>query len=210
MRKLVFMVLMCVASISSNAQLNLGKIVNAVTNNSNVGNAITNIADNLLGTANVSETSLVGTWEYASPCLAMESENVLANMGGAAVAAPMEKKLGALLEKVGMKPGQVKLVFNADSTMTAQVGNSTPVQLKWSVEGNTLTVSKGTLRPITAKCNIKLTTSGMQLAIESKKLMSLLNTICSTAANYSSTIGTVSSLLGNYQGVQIGLKFNKQ
>lgn len=204
------MALICAGSISANAQLNLGKIVSAVTNNSNVGNAITNIADNLLGKADVSNNSVVGTWVYASPCLAMESENVLANMGGAAVAAPMEKKLGTMLEKVGMKPGQVKLVFNADSTMTAQAGNSTPIQLKWSVEGNTLIVTKGTLHPITAKCNIKMTTSGMQLAIESKKLMTLLNTICSTAANYSSTIGTVSSLLGNYQGVQIGMKFNKQ
>lgn len=204
------MVAICMGSMTANAQINLGKLVTTVAGNSATANAITNIADNLLGTANVNENSVVGTWVYASPCLAMESENVLANMGGAAVAAPMEKKLGTLLEKVGMKPGQVKLVFKADSTMTAQVGNSTPIQLKWSVEGNTLTVTKGTLHPITAKCNIKLTTSGMQLAIESKKLMTLLNTICATAANYSSTIGTVSSLLGNYQGVQIGLKFNKQ
>lgn len=210
MKKFFLLAAICMGSMTANAQLNLGKIVNAVTGNSTVGNAITNIADNLLGTASVSQQSLVGTWTYAAPCLALESENALANMGGSVVAAPVEKKLTGILEKTGMKPGQVTLVFNEDGTMTAQMGKSPAVNLKWSVEGNTLTVTKELVKPISIKCNVKMTTSGMQLAVESKKLMSLINTICSTASNVTSSVGAISALVGNYQGVQIGMKFDKK
>lgn len=210
MKKFFLLVCICASSMAANAQINLGKIVNAVAGNSATANAITSIAENLLGTASVDSTSLVGTWVYQSPCLALESENALANMGGSVVAAPVEKKLTTIMEKVGMKPGQVTLVFSNDGNLTAQMGKTTPITAQWKVEGNTLILSKNMMKTISVKCNVKMTASGMQLAVESKKLMSLISTLCSNATAYSSTIGAAGMLLNNYQGVQIGMKFQKQ
>lgn len=209
MKKLLSLAIVCVCSMTMQAQLNLGNLVNKVTGSNTVGNVVSGIVDNLLGTADVSPNTLVGTWTYSGPCLALESENVLANMGGSVVAGPVEKKLATVLESVGVKPGQVVMTFKEDGTMTAQVGKLPAVPLTWTVEGNTLTLTNPLVQAVTIPCNVKVTTSGMQISFESKKLMNVLNTLVGSVGKANASIGAVSNLLGNYKGVQVGMKFTK-
>ena len=70
----------------SNAQLGdilksaAGTAVQQATGNS----TITNVVTTLLGTSNVTEKSIVGTWTYQEPCIAAESSNVLTKTAAAA------------------------------------------------------------------------------------------------------------------------------
>lgn len=215
MKKVFILAAIAMTSMTASAQLNLGNLgkvvsgaVGKATGNETASNVLGSLAENLLGTASVSKQSLVGTWTYSKPCTALQSENTLANLGGTLVNSQIENKMDTYLGKVGMKAGKVVLTFNEDGTLKAAM-NGKSVSGKWSVEGNTLTLSKGTVKPISVKCNVKLTNNTLQISVESKKVMSFINTIANATSSMSSTASAVGGLLKNYDGVQLGMKFTK-
>ena len=76
---------------------NIEKVVNAVTNNSNI--------------------DMTGTWTFTGSALELESDNLLQQAGGTLASSALEKKLDEQLNKIGIKPGQLSFTFNADSTL---------------------------------------------------------------------------------------------
>lgn len=191
--------------------------------NSTLSNIVSGVT-NLLGTSSVSESDLAGTWSYSQPAVAFESKNVLTNLGGSAVSAPIEKKMATYLTKAGFTAGKVKLTLNSDGSGTAYYG-AKYVPVQWSVSGSDLTLKLGksstsTLASATklsstlskynqVKLNVKKSGSTLQLAAKSSQLAKLLTSISSAVGKSSSTLSTVSSLASNVNGVYLGLKFTK-
>lgn len=198
---------------ASNAQLGdlikgaASTAVNKATGNSQTGTTIANVVTSLIGTSKVSEANIIGTWNYESPCIAAESSNVLSKATAAAAASKAQTQLNNALTKAGIKPGAMKITFEKDGKASVVVGKKT-VAATYKVEGTDLILTFTKMKK-TVKMNCKLSGGKLQLAMKTDKLLTLVNTISSTAAAASSSLGTLSTLLKNVEGLYVGLQFSK-
>ena len=214
MLRVAFMALGMMLCGNANAQLGdllknvAGEAIIKATGNSTVGNVAADLVGNLLGTAEVTEKTLVGTWSYSQPCVAFESENVLATLGSSVVSTKVEKTMQNGLTKVGFTSGKVVMTLNEDKTGTIQY-NGKPVNINWAVEGTNLKLTF----PIINKgvtMNVKQTGGELQVAMKSDKLLTLLNAITQKAGTVNSSLGTLNTLTKNVKGMYMGLKFTKK
>ena len=85
-----------------------------------------NLLSSLLGSSTtVSQSDLLGTWNYTGTDGVFESENLLAKAGGAVAASKIEEQLNTHLAKVGISKGACSYTFNKDNTYTATIGKRT-------------------------------------------------------------------------------------
>lgn len=207
MRKALVAIMALGLSQTAHAQLGnmLKKAAGGVANSSTAGSVLSSVVSNLLGTSALSESNLVGTWTYNGPCVVLESDNVLSNIGGTVVTSKVEEEFGSALKKIGFTQGKVVLTLNEDKTFSMTVAGK-PVKGTWSVEDSNLVL---TVLGKAIKINAKLSAGQLQLAASADKMLTLLNTVMGSASSVNSTFGTVSKLLANYKGLYLGLKFSK-
>ena len=214
MLKMAFVTMGMMLCNNANAQLSdilknaANTAINKTTGNSTAGNVAADIIGNLLGTSKVTDKSLVGTWSYSQPCVAFESENVLASLGSSVVSTKVENTMQNGLTKVGFTSGKVIMTLKEDKTGTIQF-NGKAVDVNWAVEETNLKltfplINKG------VTMNAKLTGSELQLAMKSDKLLTLLNAITQKAGTVNSSLGTLNTLTKNVKGMYMGLKFTKK
>ena len=162
MLKMAFVALGMMVCGNANAQLE--NILKSVA-----GEAAANVVGNLLGTSKVSEKSMVGTWSYNQPCVAFESENVLATVGSSMVSTKVEKTMQNGLTKVGFTSGKVVMTFKEDKTGIIKY-NGKAVDVNWAVDGANLKLSFPLLNK-GVTMNAKMSGSELQLAMKSDKLL---------------------------------------
>ena len=174
------------------------------------GNMLTNLVGNLLNGGTVSERDLVGTWTYNGVSCVFESQNFLAQAGGVAASSALEAKIDEQLKRYGISKGVTRFTFNADKTFTATL-NGRNMSGTYSLDPSAKTLRLQfvggllNLQPQVARNG-----NGIALLFESDKLLGLLSTASSFLGKMgNSNLAMVSSLLGNYQGMRIGLKLSK-
>ena len=174
------------------------------------GNMLTNLVGNLLNGGTVSERDLVGTWTYNGVSCVFESQNFLAQAGGVAASSALEAKMDEQLKRYGISKGVTRFTFNADKTFTATL-NGRNMSGTYSLDPTAKTLRLQfvggllNLQPQVARNG-----NGIALLFESDKLLGLLGTASSFLGKMgNSNLAMVSSLLGNYQGMRIGLKLSK-
>lgn len=189
----------------------LGGAISTLSGNkesNNTVNKLTDIAYQLLGTGKVSANSLQGTWVYDEPCIAFESENVLASLGGVAASTKLENSLSNILNKVGFTAGKIQLTLNADSTGCIAAG-SKKTEFKWSIKESNLALTF----PVTGKTvqmNAKISGNTLRMAMNADKLLAIITTVSEKASSINSTAGSINSLVKNVKGMYVGLKFTKK
>lgn len=186
----------------------LSNIINAIKGSSSTANTVTDIVGNLLGSGKVSAANLTGTWAYTEPCVAFESDDVLSKLGGSVASTKIEDKFNAALTKAGIKPGNVTMTFNTDNTFAMTVGKKT-LSGTYEVSGSDLNLTFKTTGK-TIKTNVKISLGTLQIAMNADKMLDIVTTIATKASAYSSQMSTISSLLGNYKGMYLGMKFQKK
>ena len=149
-------------------------------------------------------SSLTGTWAYSGPDCKFESDNLLAKK--------VEEKMSGVLEKLGFKEGAT-YTFNEDSTYTSVIGGKT-VSGTYSYNADTkqLTMKTRLGLKVNATVSKGLTGNTMSLLFKADKLMSLAQTITGAVASKSSNaaVSTATSLLNQYDGLQLGVELKKQ
>ena len=169
---------------------------------------ITDIASQLLGTGAVNANSLQGTWSYEKPCIAFESENVLASLGGVAASTKLENSLNNILNKVGFSSGKIELTLNADSTGCITLGGKN-TEFKWSIKESDLALTFP-LTQKTVQMNAKISGGSLRLAMNADKLLTIINTVSEKASSINSTASSINALIKNVKGMYVGLKFTKK
>lgn len=203
--------LMLAAPKAIHAQSNLGKLAGKLLNGGSsdgsgvAGDVVGGLLGNLLGTDKLNEKNLVGTWTYSEPCVVLESDNVLSNIGGKVIENKVEAQQKKVLEKIGFTPGKVVMVLNEDKSGTMTVGKRTS-KFTWAVEDSEL---KLTFLARTHTINAKITGGKLQLAMNADKMLGLLNSTASAVSGLSSSMGALSKLISNYKGLYLGLMFTK-
>lgn len=175
---------------------------------SNTTSLIGSILGSVLGgSSTVSQSDLVGTWNYQGADCVFESENLLAQAGGAIAANKVENELNTHLSKFGIKQGSCSFTFNKDNTYTANIGGRT-LQGTYSLDSKnkkikmTYLAGLASMSPRIAKQNGKLS-----LLIEGDKLLTLMKG--ASVLSKGTSLGAISTILNNYQGLYIGMQLSK-
>lgn len=189
------------SSTSSAAGSILGSVLGAATDGETIGNVLSSV----LGTNKLSKDKLVGTWKYDGPGCAFMSDNALAKAGGEVAATEIEKKLSTEYSKLGFTRSNTYFTFDKSGTFSAKIdGHSLSGNWTYDESSQKLTLS-GLLLNVTAYATSN--GSGISLLFESKKILTLLQTVAAASGN--TTLGTISDISKNYNGVRIGFDMKK-
>lgn len=165
------------------------------------------ILDNVIGSTTFKKADLCAhTWKYKSPGCAFTSENLLAKAGGEIAAKKVEEKLSSYYQKAGFNSSNTYFKFNEDGTFNAKIDGKS-----WS---GTYTFDEKT-HAIDLKGRLLLSlngfatknTSGISILFESKKLLTIIQTL--TALSGNTTLGTIGEISKNYDGIRVGFDLSK-
>lgn len=174
---------------------------------SKVGSIVGSILDNVIGSTTFKKADLCAhTWKYKSPGCAFTSENLLAKAGGEIASKKVEEKLSTYYQKAGFSSSNTYFKFNEDGTFNAKIDGKS-----WS---GTYTFDEKT-HAIDLKGRLLLSlngfatknTSGISILFESKKLLTIIQTL--TALSGNTTLGTIGEISKNYDGIRVGFDLGK-
>ena len=174
----------------------LSSVLNTIGSGGTIANAFTSV----IGLDKVTKQGLVGTWKYDGPGCAFTSENLLAKAGGEVAATKIEQELQPYFDKVGLSASNTYVSFGEDGTFKATIAGKS-LSGNWTLEEQTGKVTlKGMLLGV--NCYAKREYHGIALLFESKKLLTVLQTLAALSGN--DTAQKVGELSKNYDGVRLG------
>ena len=162
----------------------------------------------LLTNGTASANTIVGNWTYAEPTVQFESQNFLAQAGGAVAGSALVNKLSPYYEKVGLKGGVMSATFNEDKTCSIVMSGKTIAgTYTYDSSTNKLQInSQLGFKLLTAY--VTLSNNQMALTFDSSKLLTFASALGASSSN--STLSTISSLAGSFNGMKTGFMFNRK
>ena len=192
----------CLTGQTASAQT-LKDLLKKATNTETVKNVVESVTGTTL------PVDVKGTWTYSGTAVKFESEDLLKSTAASLAAGQVEDKLDEYVQKVGIKAGTFSFTFNEDKTFSANVkGKSFNGTYSVSEDYKTMTLQFGktfATKPFTAA--ISATSAQLDLLFQADKLLELLEKL--TASSNNATLKTVSTIAGQYDGMQLGLELKK-
>ena len=192
----------------TNPGVNGGSQMGGTTTNnsgSSIGsNALGGLLDLVVGSVKLSQADIIGTWSYVEPACAFTSENLLAKAGGSVAAKTVNEKLLPVYKSLHISSGNTRLTFNENGQFTGKIGGF-PMSGTYTFDAANGLVKMKSLTTFTA--HLTRSTHGMNFTFESKKILTLLQTVSALSGNTSlSTIGDISK---QFNGVRLGFAMKK-
>ena len=192
----------------TNPGVNGGSQMGGTTTNnsgSSIGsNALGGLLDLVVGSVKLSQTDIIGKWSYVEPACAFTSENLLAKAGGSVAAKTVNEKLLPVYKSLHISSGNTQLTFNENGQFTGKIGGF-PMSGTYTFDAANGLVKMKSLTTFTA--HLTRSTQGMNFTFESKKILTLLQTVSALSGNTSlSTIGDISK---QFSGVRLGFAMKK-
>lgn len=193
----------CFAGQTASAQT-LKDILGKVKNNSTV----TDIVEKVTG-INISKGDIKGTWNYTGSAVKLESEDLVKSAAAGVAATQVEKKMDEYLAKAGLKGGAFSFTFNEDNTFTTTVkGKTFNGTYTFSEEDAVINLKYGkSLKSTGVTATAQLNGTTLELLFKADKLLDLLGKLTSATSN--STLKTIGTLAGQYDGMKLGLEMQK-
>ena len=197
-------------SSESNSGNILGGIISAVagaaTGSSNSGSSILSGLSTIFNSAlGATKDRIVGTWTYTEPAVVFSSSNVLKNIGGKVASSAIEKQLEQQFEKAGIKKGAMKMTFDKDGNFTQTIGSKT-MSGTYTVKDSKVTLSyAGGIKQLVG--TTQLDGNDLLIVMDSSKLLKYASVIGALTGN--TAMKSLGSLLGSYEGMEVGMKLNK-
>jgi hypothetical protein len=174
----------------------------------NLKSILSSVAKAVVGDNATTATSIVGTWKYSQPECAFESDNLLTQAGGEAAATKVEKKLATIYKT--LKLTSTTYTFNSDNTCSYTVGSKTVSgTYTFDSTNKTVTITSSTLGT-SFTAYVVTTGSTMTLTFDADKLLTVMQTISSSAASVNSTASLINTLAGSYSGMRLGFELTKK
>lgn len=179
----------------------LGDVLGAITNGQTIGNILTSV----IGIDKPSQADLIGAWRYTQPGVAFTSENLLAKAGGEVAATTAREKLASYYNGIGINGTNTTLQFTQDGSFSGKVAGKT-ISGTYTYDQNTCQLNLKTLL-FSLPAYAKKTTSGISILFESKKLLTVMQTIAAVSGN--STLSSIGDLSKNYDGIRLGFDMSR-
>lgn len=158
------------------------------SSSTSTGNVLGNIFSSVIGLDKLTQKSIIKTWKYNGPGVAFTSENLLEKAGGEIAASKIEEKLTEHYNKLGMSASNTYIEFKEDGTFAAKIKGKS-----WN---GTYTFSESDgqiqLHGLLLNMNgyLKKEANGISLLFESKKLLTLIQTMSAlSGSQQASAIG---------------------
>lgn len=182
----------------------LKDILGKAANNSTVSDIVEKVTG-----VNLSKGDIKGTWNYTGSAVKLESEDIMKTAAAGVAATQIEKKLDEYLEKTGLKTGTFSFTFNEDNTFFTTVkGKNFNGTYTLSEDGKTLNLKYGkSLNSTGIVATAQINASTFELLFKADKLLDLIGKL--TAASSNTTLKTLGTLAGQYDGMKIGLELQK-
>ena len=203
----------------------LGKVATEVASevsSTEAGSAVTNVLGALLGNSlTLSIEALEGTWNYEGVACILESENALSNIGGTVVTSTIESKLDEKLTKIGVTPGKCAFTFVGDGTCTINV-NGRVLNGKYELNAEEkMIVFTFVYDKLPLKTYVSYEIQNLNIVFKADRLLAFIKNVASYFSNGATgeqlgqlqsvmqTVGTIGSLLENYDGMMLGAKLSR-
>ncbi|MDO4497831.1 MAG: DUF4923 family protein [Bacteroidales bacterium] len=178
-------------------------------NNSSIGQATNGLLGNLIssvtGSVTTTEATIQGNWSYSRPSVQFESENLLKNAGGTAIATKAEDKIASIYKLVGIKEGTLTFNFEKDGKLTYSMGRITR-NGTWTFNDEDKSVTITTARGASYKAYATVSGNQMALTFDANKLYELMQTIGSKFKSLKS----ITTLMSQYSGAKVGFTLEKK
>lgn len=169
---------------------------------------VTDIIEGVLSTSNLEVKDLAGVWTSTGSAVAFQSEDLLSQAGGVAMASTLESKINPYFTKYGIV-GSV-ITIQTDGSFSMSLKKTT---LKGKIvkgENNKFILSfeafgKNNLGNV--NLYIQKTSTSMDLMFDTSKLKTILSSIASLSKK--GLGNSLNSLLNSYNGICIGFKMSK-
>lgn len=202
-KSIIIIAALCFANNTASAQT-LKDVLGKVANNSTVNEIVEKVTG-----VNLSKGDIKGTWNYTGSAVKLESEDLVKTAASGVAATQVEKKLDEYLAKAGLKSGTFSFTFNEDNTFYTTVkGKNFNGTYTLSEDGKTINLKYGkTLGSTGITANAQINASTFELLFKADKLLDLIGKLTSATSN--STLKTIGTLAGQYDGMKIGLELQK-
>ncbi|MBE6314860.1 MAG: DUF4923 family protein [Bacteroidales bacterium] len=169
---------------------------------------VTDIIEGVLSTSNLEVKDLAGVWTSTGSAVAFQSEDLLSQAGGAAMASTIESKINPYFTKYGIVGSVITIQTDGSFSMTLK-----KITLKGKIikgENNKFILSfeafgKNNLGNV--NLYIQKTSTSMDLMFDASKLKTILSSIASLSKK--GLGNSLNSLLNSYNGICIGFKMSK-
>ena len=192
----------------TNPGVNGGSQMGGTTTNnsgSSIGsNALGGLLDLVVGSVKLSQTDIIGTWSYVEPACAFTSENLLAKAGGSVAAKTVNEKLLPVYKSLHISSGNTQLTFRENGQFTGKIGGF-PMSGTYTFDAANGLVKMKSLTTFTA--HLTRSTHGMNFTFESKKILTLLQTVSALSGN--TTLSTIGDISKQFNGVRLGFAMKK-
>ena len=180
-------------------------VLNGVIGVLNNANTIGDVISSVIGSNKLTNSQLYGTWKYKGPGCAFTSNSALAKAGGEVVASQIKAKLKEDYNKVGFTSRNTQITFNKDNTFTAYVdGKKFSGNYTYDESTNALRLT-GLLLSLNGYATRN--SQGVAILFESKKLLTLIQTMATMSGN--ATLSSIGEISKNYNGVRLGFDMAK-
>ena len=169
------------------------------------GTGIVNAVKSVIGLDKVRAQELIGSWRYKGPGCAFTSENLLAKAGGEMAAVQIEEKLLPYYQQVGINESNTYISFKEDGSFSAKIVG-TPLAGSYTFDEASQKITLKTLL-LSTTCYAKKEIGGISILFESKKLLTVLQTMSALSGN--KDLQTIGDLSKNYDGVRVGFDMKK-
>ena len=170
--------------------------------------SVTDIIEGVLSTSNLEVKDLAGVWTSTGSAVAFQSEDLLSQAGGVAMASTLESKINPYFTKYGII-GSV-ITIQTDGSFSMSLKKTT---LKGKIvkgENNKFILSfeafgKNNLGNV--NLYIQKTSTSMDLMFDASKLKTILSSIASLSKK--GLGNSLNTFLNSYNGICIGFKMSK-
>ena len=170
--------------------------------------SVTDIIEGVLSTSNLEVKDLAGVWTSTGSAVAFQSEDLLSQAGGVAMASTLESKINPYFTKYGIVGSVITIQTDGSFSMTLK-----KTTLKGKIvkgENNKFILSFeafGRNNLGNVNLYIQKTSTSMDLMFDASKLKTILSSIASLSKK--GLGNSLNSLLNSYNGICIGFKMSK-
>lgn len=155
------------------------------------------------------EAVITGTWQFSGTAVELESKDILKKAAAKLAVETIEKKLDETIAKIGITPGLFAFTFNEDQSFIVGFKKK-EIKGTYTLSDDkkklTLTFGRftklGTMEVIT-----DLGSKELDLMFKADNLLELLGKI--TSEGNSDSMKTLSTLVGAYEGINLGLELSR-
>lgn len=170
------------------------------------------IANSVIGDKATTAETIVGSWRFTGPDCRFNSDNLLMQAGGEMASQKVEQTLSSVYDKLGLDGSSFEFDSDGSYSFSFTPLNSKPLSTSgtYTFDSTDKTVTMKTKMGVTMTANVIVTGSTMSLLFNADKLLTVLQGLTDLVSQVNSSASVFDSLVGNYDGIQLGFELEKQ